>query len=87
MYLTAQYFRMRMGQQPDWELQGFVAHLKQIHETNTGFCQRLRSLGTGDASLNALATLNAMGEITSISVENHDMTRWEAIFRAHYERQ
>ena len=85
MYLTAQYFRMRMGQKPDWELRDFVAHQKEFRETNAGLCQRLRTLGIKDASLNALATLNAMGEITSISVETHDLARWEAIFRAHYQ--
>jgi hypothetical protein len=76
MYLTAQYFGMRMGQDPDWQLKDFIAHLRNVRETNGGFCARLRSLGIKDASLNALATLNAMGELTSLS--GRDARTWPA---------
>lgn len=84
MYLTAQYFRMRHGLEPDWQLKHLVAMLKECRITNSAFCRRLQSLGVRDASLNALAILNHMGEITSFSVETDDFQRWERIFMAHH---
>lgn len=84
MYLLAQYFLSRQGRRADWEMDGFVELLKDVRETNAAFCARLRSLGIKDASLNAMATLNALGEITSLSIETQDLDRWERIFGAHY---
>jgi hypothetical protein len=84
MYLTAQYFRARAGQEADWDLDGFLGFLRACHETNAGFCNRLRAIGVKDASLNALATLSAMGEITSLTIETEDLERWRRIFLAHY---
>ena len=84
MYLTAQYFRARAGQEPDWDLDGFLGFLRACHETNAGFCNRLRAIGVKDASLNALAMLSAAGEITSLSIETEDLERWRRIFLAHY---
>jgi Domain of unknown function (DUF6901) len=84
MYLTAQFFRSRGGKPPDWKLERLVPILDECRETNRGFCLRLKSLGIADASLNALSTLNALGEITSLSLETEDLERWSRIFLAHY---
>lgn len=85
MYLTAQYFRRRNGRLPDWDLDGFIALLEDCRKTNAAFCQRLRSLGIRDSTLNALAQLSAMGEITSLSVETDDLKRLEKIFMRHFD--
>ncbi len=84
MYLTAQFFLFRMGRKPDWELKEFVAFLEAARDTNAAFCKRLQSIGVKDASLNAISSLNAMGEITRLSLEMGDLARWERIFHEHY---
>ncbi len=84
MYLMAQYFRHKNGQETDWSLSDLVDSLEAARETNTAFCRRLQALGVRDAGLNALSNLNAMGEITSFSIETRDLRRLEGIFLEHY---
>jgi len=84
MYLTAQYFMHKWGQPADWELANLVRFLGEARETNAAFCHRLQSLGIKDAMLNAVANLNAMGEMTSMTIELADLERLEAIFAQHY---
>jgi hypothetical protein len=84
MYLMAQYFLKQRGRPADWDLKDLVRFLAEARETNAAFCRRLQSLGVKDASLNALSNLNAMGEITSLSIETSDLTRLERIFAEHY---
>jgi hypothetical protein len=79
-YLTAQFFRHRAGEPADWEMKDLLRFLAECRETNSAFCRRLQSLGVRDASLNAMSILNALGEITSLSIETFDMSRWERIF-------
>lgn len=83
MYLLAQYFRTRQGLAPDWELSRLLDLLEECRETNAAFVRRLQTLGINDATLNALAMLNTMGEITSLSIEG-DLRRLEKIFGDHY---
>ncbi len=87
MYLLAQLILSRHGEKPDWELLQFVEFLREVRTTNTGFWERLRSLGMKDASLNALNSLNSMGEITRDSLEENDLGRWERIFLAHFAKK
>ncbi len=84
MYLLAQYFRHKQGKEADWELAELVRFLSEARDTNTAFLRRLQSIGVRDASLNALSNLNAMGEITSISIESFDLRRLERIFSDQY---
>jgi len=79
-YLTAQFFRHKAGKPADWEMKDLLRFLSECRETNSAFCRRLQSLGVRDASLNAMSILNAMGEITSLSIETFDMNRWQRIF-------
>jgi hypothetical protein len=80
MYLTAQFFRHKAGKRADWEMKDLLRFLSECRETNSSFCQRLQALGVRDAPLNAMSILNALGEITSLSIETFDMSRWERIF-------
>jgi hypothetical protein len=85
-YLMSQYFLHRHGRDADLALTGFVAFLEEARETNASFCARLHALGVKDASLNALANLNAMGEIVSLSIEEGELERWERLFLKHWGR-
>ena len=85
MYLLAQFFRTPQGLLPDWDLKELLALLEECRQTNAAFVRRLQTLGINDATLNALAMLNTMGEITSLSIEG-DLKRLEKIFQEHYGR-
>jgi len=86
-YLMSQYFLHRHGREADLELKGFLDFLHEARETNASFCARLHALGVKDASLNALANLNAMGEIVSLSIEDGELERWERLFLRHWGRE
>ena len=59
--------------------------LEECRQTNAALVRRLQTLGINDASLNALAMLNTMGEITSLSIDG-DLKRLQKIFSDHYGR-
>jgi len=80
MYLVAQYFLQEAGLRPDWRLRKFVRALQETGTVNRAFTERLREAGIEDASLNAVATLNSLGEITAISLETDEMARLRRIF-------
>jgi len=86
MYLLAQYFRDKQGLEADWDLDQLVELLEECRQTNAALVRRLQTLGINDATLNALAELNTMGEITSLTIED-DLKRLEKIFGDHYGRR
>lgn len=83
MYLTAQHFVKVRGGTPDWDLQGLLDFLKQTHQVNVGFTQRLRTIRIRDASLNAVVNLNASSDFISIAMQSNWLSRFEKIFVDH----
>jgi hypothetical protein len=79
-YLMSQYFLHKQGLGADLALVGFLDFLREARDTNGAFCERLHALGVKDASLNALHSLNAMGEIVSLTIQEQDLERWERLF-------
>jgi hypothetical protein len=82
MHLLAQYFRVRRGETPDWGLDELVRLLAECRTTNAALVRRVQTRGIKDASLNALARLNTMGEITALSIDG-DLERLASIFESH----
>jgi hypothetical protein len=80
MYLMKQMFVAREGGQPDWELKGLVDFLAEARTSNEDFCRRLQSLDISDAAINAMYRLNALGEITSLTILEDDLGRWRRVF-------
>ena len=83
MYLTAQYFLHKRGDEADFNLQGLVDFLKETHQVNVGFTQRLRSIRVRDASLNAIVNLNTSSDFISIAMQSNWLDRFESIFLNH----
>lgn len=83
MYLTAQHFVKVRGGTPDYELTSLLSFLKQTHQVNVGFTQRLRSIRVRDASLNALVNLNTSSDFISIAMQSNWLSRFERIFVDH----
>ena len=62
MYLTAQYFRMRNGEQPDWELKKLAEVYRGVSEVNRGMTERLAAASTKDANVNAVIHLSTSSQ-------------------------
>jgi len=62
MYLTAQYFRMRSGEAPDWELKKLAEVYRGVSEVNKGMTERLAEASTKDANVNAVIHLSTSSQ-------------------------
>lgn len=62
MYLTAQYFLMRKGEQPDWELKKLAEIYRAVSHVNIGISERLSQASHKDANVNAVIILSTFGE-------------------------
>ena len=71
MYLLAQYFRMRKGQQPDWQLAQFDEIYKSVAQVDRGLANRLRHASEEDATVNALIVWSAFGQQIRYSIEEN----------------
>ncbi len=69
MYLTAQFFLMRQGKQPDWDLKRLVELYKAISTVNKGMAERLRQASEKDANVNAVVILHSFGDGVPYFVE------------------
>lgn len=68
-YLTRQYFVMKNGGQPDWELKGLVEIYSKISVVNKGIAQRLKQASKKDANVNAIVILNSYGDSIPFFIE------------------
>jgi len=62
MYLTAQYFLMRKGEKPDWELKKLAEIYRAVSHVNIGISERLAQASHKDANVNAVIILSTFGE-------------------------
>ena len=78
MYLMAQYFRMREGQAPDWELKHLREIYKEVACVNRGMSERLRHAIAEDANVNAVIILSTHGDMVPMSAEDRlaDIAKW-----------
>jgi hypothetical protein len=84
MYLMAQYFRMRRGQQPDWELKRLAQAYDDIRMVNMAFAERLAAIDHEDANVNALIRLDSHADITRFSIAEQWWTALEPMFGPHF---
>lgn len=63
IYLLIQYFLMKKGMQPDWELEKLERIYEHIAIVNAGFARRIRNAAAKDASLIALENLDYMASL------------------------
>ncbi len=86
MYLVAQYFRMRRGRRPDWQLQHLADIYGDVAKVNAGMMERLRHASTEDANVNALTILSEQGEMIPMFLEE-SLAEMEHLFRDLIERE
>lgn len=86
MYLTAQYFLAKHGQQPDWKLERMQGIYEEIHKVNLGLLERLKAVSTRDANINSLIELDVFTYIVPQSIESH-LKEYEPYFLPYLQRQ
>ncbi|HEX9615345.1 MAG TPA: hypothetical protein VGA55_07545 [Bacteroidota bacterium] len=70
MYLTAQFFIMRKGGVPDWEMKNLAEIYRAISVVNRGFSKRVSNASNKDANVNAVVILHSVGESLPYVIEN-----------------
>ncbi len=71
MYLLAQYFLKREGQESDLELSGLTEIYKNLHIVNIGIAERIKSIAITDSSTNAVIILDSFANIMPFVIEDH----------------
>ncbi len=71
MYLLAQYFLKRDGEEGDLELAGLTEIYKNLHRVNICIAQRIKSFAQSDSSTNAVIILDTFTNIMPFVIEEH----------------
>ena len=71
MYLLSQFFRMKEGGKPDWELEEFKKTYKDIFQVNQRMRERLQNASERyrDANTNAIIYLASLGQQMEMDLE------------------
>lgn len=83
MYLLAQFFRMHKGMEADWDLQGLFDFSQDVRTINQGFCDRLHTVCSMDAGLNAVISLDCFAGSTQLALKTNALDRLEGLFSAY----
>jgi hypothetical protein len=67
-YLLGQYFRLKKGKEPDWNLDRLVKAYQNIQIINVGMTDRLRSISEEDANANAVVVLDVFAKALPSSI-------------------
>lgn len=86
MYLMAQYFLMRKGRPPDWELKHLVETYHAVAKVNQGMSDRVRHATAEDANVNAVIILSTQGGMVPTYVED-SLAEMEHLFGGFIERE
>lgn len=70
-YLLKQYYNLKKGEEPDFELEGLKHYFKEMQTLNYQFLERIRAGCEADSNLNVLATLFTISSMLSLSLERH----------------
>lgn len=71
MYLLAQYFLKREGQEGDLEMTGLSEIYRNLHIVNTSIAERIKSFAMTDSSTNAVIILDTFTNIMPFVIEDH----------------
>ena len=69
-YLLQQYFRVKEGAEPDWELQGLIELNKELQLVNQALWQRIHTACESDSNLKTLLSFFSMASSVSFSLES-----------------
>ncbi len=85
MYLLAQFFKMKEGKNPDWDLKGLVELNQEIETVNRSFWKRISAVTVQlkDGGVNALSHLNTIAKLASYQLQDDELKKMRALFEAH----
>ncbi len=86
MYLIAQYFIHRKGEEPDWDLKNLVKIYDEVRVVNKSFSKRLSNIKIEDASINALIILDCFADFVKFSISKDMLDDMKTMFRAYLEK-
>ncbi|MDD8018020.1 MAG: hypothetical protein PHP42_06575 [Bacteroidota bacterium] len=69
-YLTRQYFVMKDGKEPDWNLNQLIEIYKQVSIVNIGITRRVAQASQKDANVNAIVILHSYGDSVPYFIED-----------------
>lgn len=81
MYLMKQYYAMRDGGEPDWELKGLIKTNEQLQLVNHAFWQRVVAAFQNDSNSKALLSFFTMSSSVSASLDAQ-LTKIKPVFFA-----
>lgn len=70
MYLLAQFFIMRRGGEPDWDMKHLSEIYKAVSLVNQGVSKRISNASNKDANVNAVVILHSVGESLPYVIDN-----------------
>ncbi len=82
-YLLGQFFIMKSGGQPDWEMKNLVGMYDEIKAVNLSFCNRLRMVSTKDSNVNAVIGLDCFADAVIFSINQRFMEQLELLYQAY----
>lgn len=68
-YLMKQYFIMKTGGTPDWDLRGLFALYEDLEEVNRAFHGRIRHASERDSNLNAVCGFTIFGRLFTLAFD------------------
>lgn len=80
MYLLAQFFKYKNGEEPDWDLKNLVKVYDDIRIVNKSFCNRVSRIITGDANVNALVILDCFADQIIFSITENVLKQFTPLF-------
>ena len=69
-YLLKQYFVMKSGGTPDWELKGLLDLYQSLDVVNTAFINRLRHASAHDSNLNAICGFGTFSKLYTMALDD-----------------
>lgn len=85
MYLVAQYFLLKRGRSPDWEMKNLVDIYLDVGIVNEHFWKRISAVQIQDAAVNAVTHLDCFARFTNLSLMEKGLGEIERLFHAYYE--
>lgn len=83
MYVLAQYFRQKQGLSADFDLRGLARIYQEINTLNLDFSRRLSSESKGEATTNALTSLDCFAQMIDFSISEAMLEDVEGLFSAY----
>ncbi len=85
MYLLAQFFLWKKGNEPDWDMNNLVNIYEDIKVLNLNVCKQIADLETKDTSINSVVVLNNFADYVSFSIDQKMLDEVEILFKDYLE--